>query len=292
METHDAVNLVGDPVGDLAEDSGREVEPVGSHEVLRLDRPQADNLLVSPPVTLNTNRLDRQQRRERLSDLVVETGLADLLDEDLVGVLGDLDLLAGDGTEDTDGESRSGEGVTADEVSGDVEETTEGADFVLEELTKGLDELELHVVEETTDVVVRLDRCRGTLERDRLDDIRVQSSLEEELDLAVVAASGLDLSVDLSSLRLEDLDEGVADDLALLLGVLNASELVEEKVGSVDDGKVHAKVLAEHLVDLSGLVHTKAAVVDHDGVEATEAKLLSSRNEEGRIEEKRRTGHR
>lgn len=45
-------------------------------------------------------------------------------------MLGNLDLSGVDLAENTDGESRSGEGVTANEVGGDVEETAEGADLV------------------------------------------------------------------------------------------------------------------------------------------------------------------
>ena len=99
--------------------------------------------------------------------------------------------------------------------------------------------------------MVRLDGRRRALEADRLDDVRVQGALEE-----------------LGRLLLEHLDERVADDLALGLGVLDALELAEEELGRVDDRQVDAEVLAEHLVDLLGLVQAQDAVVDHDGVEA------------------------
>ena len=141
----------------------------------------------------------------------------------------------------------------------------------LEELAERLDELELHVVEETTDVVVGLDGRRRSLEADRLDDVRVQGALQEPLDLATLAAGSLDLALNLGRLLLKHLDKSVADDLALLLGVGDAGELAEEEVGRVDNGQVDAEVLAEHLVDLLGFVHAEDAVVDHDGVEAARA---------------------
>lgn len=49
--------------------------------------------------------------------------------------------------------------------------------FILEELTKRLNELQLHVLLETTDIVVRLDGGGGSLEGGGLDDIGVQGAL-------------------------------------------------------------------------------------------------------------------
>jgi len=125
--------------------------------------------------------------------------------------------------------------------------------------------------------VVRLDGRRRALEADRLDDVRVQGALEEPLDLAALGARLLDVALELGRLLLEHLDERVADDLALGLGVLDALELAEEELGRVDDRQVDAEVLAEHLVDLLGLVQAQDAVVDHDGVE-------TARREERQLE--------
>ena len=100
------------------------------HEVLALHRPQRDDLLVRPLVAHDADGLHGQEHREGLRDLVVEVRLADLFDVDDVGVLEDGDLGAGDGAEDADRETWSGEGVALDEWSGNAEETTEGADFV------------------------------------------------------------------------------------------------------------------------------------------------------------------
>ena len=72
------------------------------------------------------------------------------------------------------------------------------AHLVLKELTQRLDELELHILLETAHVVVGLDGDGGTTEGDGLDDIGVERSLEEEVDVA-------DLGLDLLSLFLEHL---------------------------------------------------------------------------------------
>ena len=141
-----------------------------------------------------------------------------------------------------------------------------------EELAEGLDQLELHVREEPANVVMRLDRRARALEADALDDVRVERALQQPLDLALRRGAVLLLRLgggfDLRGLGLEDVDEGVADDLALLLGVLDALKAREEEVGRVDDGEVHAEVLVEHVVHLGRFVQPEHAVVHHDGVEA------------------------
>ena len=140
-----------------------------------------------------------------------------------------------------------------------------------EELAEGLDQLELHVREEPANVVMRFDRRARTLEADALDDVRVERALQQPLDLALRRGAVLLLRLgggfDLRGLGLEDVDEGVADDLALLLGVLDALKAREEEVGRVDDGEVHAEILVQHLVNLFCLIHAEDTVIHHDRVE-------------------------
>ena len=72
------------------------------------------------------------------------------------------------------------------------------------------------------------------------------------------------LALDLLDGALEDLDELMADDLALALGVGDALELTEEGLRSVDDAEVDLELAAEHLLDLGAFVETEQAVVDED----------------------------
>lgn len=88
------------------------------------------DLLIGPSITLYTDRLDRQQRSESLRDLIVQSSGSDLLDEDRIGVLTDLYLRGGHFSENPDRETRSREGVSTDEVGGNVEQSTEGSYFV------------------------------------------------------------------------------------------------------------------------------------------------------------------
>lgn len=90
------------------------------------------HLIVRPLVSSDSDGLDGQKRRKRLRNLVVKASGSNLLDVDGVGLLEDGDLVPGDGTEDSDGESRSGEGVSSDEVRRNAEESAEGSDLVWE----------------------------------------------------------------------------------------------------------------------------------------------------------------
>lgn len=73
-------------------------------------------LLVRPLVSHDTDSLHGQQDSERLADLVIQSCLAYLFDVYVICVLKNLDLLARYRAEDTDGESRSWEGVALDKV--------------------------------------------------------------------------------------------------------------------------------------------------------------------------------
>lgn len=95
----------------------------------RLKRVWTD-LLISALVTHHTDGFDRKKNRERLADLVIKSSGANLLDVNVVGLLQNFDLVAGDRTENTDSETWAWEGVTANEVGGDAKETAKRADFI------------------------------------------------------------------------------------------------------------------------------------------------------------------
>lgn len=85
--------------------------------------------------------------------MTVEASSLDLLDEDVIGLTSDRDLLRGDFAENANSDSRAGEGVPPDEILRNAKVGSEDADLVFEELAEGLDELEFHVLQETTDVL-------------------------------------------------------------------------------------------------------------------------------------------
>ena len=66
---------------------------------------------------------------------------------------------------------------------------------------------------------------------------------------------------------LEDPDEGLTDDLPLLLGVRHALEAVQEVPGGVDHDQAHAHVLPERLLDALPLAGPEEPGIDEDAGE-------------------------
>ena len=135
-----------------------EVEDIGAHEVLGLDSAQDDDVSPDALVTENTNtavsiktskglrNLNEKVSEHRfhsvyLSHLVVKTSFLNHADEDVVGLAGNLDSLLGNITEDTDGNTGTGEGVSVHEVLVDAKLATNCSDFILEEKSERLNEL-------------------------------------------------------------------------------------------------------------------------------------------------------
>ena len=102
--------------------------------------------------------------------------------------------------------------------------------------------------------MVGLDLLGGLrLGRRRLDDVGVERALGQEVDPA-----------ELAGLLLEDPDELVADDLPLLLGVLDAGEPGEEALPGVDHDQAHPEVALEGDPQQLRFLLAHQAVVDVD----------------------------
>src|SRR3954471_13384408 len=206
VEDHpvDVAQLVDHARRDLLEQVVRQAGPVGGHRVVGGHRADDDDRAVGALVALDADRADVGQDAERLPELAVQAGLADLVLEHEVRVTQQVEaLLRGLAPDDADREPGTRERLAPDQALGQAELCADGADLVLEERAQRLDELELQVVRQAADVVVRLDRRRAGAAA-RLDDVRVQRALHEVLGVA-----------ELRGLLLEDADELGADRLAL-----------------------------------------------------------------------------
>ena len=136
------------------------------------------------------------------------------------------------------------------------------ADLVLEEGPQRLDELELQVVGQPADVVVRLD----VAPRPRRRRDSTTSGYSVPCTRNSTARRRARLGDDLALGALEGADELASDDLALLLGVAHAVERVEERLRRVDDLQRDAGRGHEVALDLLGLALAEQAVVDeHTG---------------------------
>ena len=100
----------------------------------------------------------------------------------------------------------------------------EHADFVLEQLAQRLDELETHPLGKAADVVVALDHVRRADHRNALDHVRIQRALRQEVERS-----------ELGGFRLEDIDEGRADDFPLLLRVGDAGQPLQKQLRGVGE---------------------------------------------------------
>ena len=184
--------------------------------------------------------------------MAVEAGGADLLLQDRVGGAEDVEPLLVDlAADDADRQAGAGEGLAPDHPLGQAELGADGTDLVLEQHPQRLDQLELEIVGQAADIVVRLDR-RRVVTAARLDHVGVERALDQ--------IGGI---LELGRLLLEDTDELATDDLALALGLVLAGELVEKALlgFDVDEGDAELLEGGDHLL---GLVQPHQAVIDED----------------------------
>ncbi len=151
-----------------------------------------------------------------------------------------------------------GNGCRQTIASGQPQLEADLAHLVLEQRAQRLDQGELQVVRQAADVVVGLD-VRGARAAAGLHDVRVERALHQEVDrLAVRTGLGDHLAGGL----LEDPDELAPDDLALLLGVADAGQRVEEALRGVGHLQPYAGRRDEVTLHLLGLALAEQAVVD------------------------------
>lgn len=79
--------------------------------------------LTCSSVSHHTNSSDGQQSSKRLRDLIVKTRLSDFLDEDSVCLLGNFDLLPCDWAKNADSKTWSWEGMSANQMGGNAEQS-------------------------------------------------------------------------------------------------------------------------------------------------------------------------
>ena len=181
---------------------------------------------------------------------VIETFGAESGDEDVVGFLEDAYLLWCDVAKDSDAETRTWERVATEEVWRNVEGGSDAAYFIFEEEAERLDELEVHLLGKTADVVVALDFARRAIDGGGLDDVGVDGALAEPTRIFYFHCLGV-----------EDLDEICTDDFTFLLGLGDTGEIGHEAVGRIDtdDVEIHVLILCK---DALVFIFAEQTVVD------------------------------
>ena len=108
------------------------------------------------------------------------------------------------------------------------------------------------------------------------DDVGVQGALGEELHVVSGVLDGLGFLV-------ENIDEGVADDLALLFRVVHAGKQIEEEVGGLNVFEVQVEMFAQVTHHLFALVLPENAVVHENAVKLMADGLVQQHGHHGGI---------
>src|SRR5262249_48946529 len=131
---------------------------------------------------------------------------------------------------------------------------TETPHLILEQLPQRLDELEFHLLGQTTDVVMGLDHVglagAGTGGR---DDIRIDRAVRQEFHAGQLVC-----------FLIEYLDEGATDDLALLLRISDTREHRKEALFGIDPNDAYAEMLGKRTHHLVAFTEPQEPVIDED----------------------------
>jgi hypothetical protein len=109
------------------------------------------------------------------------------------------------------------------------------------------------------------------------DDIRVERPLRQEIEMP-----------ELPGFDFEHIDEGRADDLALLLRIRDMSELREEDVGRIDEMHRQLELLVT-LDDLRRLIQAQQPVVDEDALQLIADRAVNQCRRHGGVDAARQT---
>ena len=247
--------------------------PVCGHAVARLHRAQHAGLLVGAVVAHHADAAHGQQHGEGLPQRRVEVRRADFFVHDGVGPAQHVQARFGDLAQAAHREPRAGEGVAPEHVVRHAHGLARAAHLVLEQLAQRLDQLELHAFGQAADVVVALDHRARSAHADALDHVRVERALHEPLDV-----------LDLRGVLVEDLDELAADDLALLLGIGDARERVEEALSRVGDHQVQVETLPHGVLDRVAFVGAQEAIVHEDADQAIAQRFVAEHRRHRRVD--------
>ena len=203
-----------------------------------------------------------------------------LLAGDRVGLAQDVEPLAGDLADDPDAEAGAGERLPPDDLLGQARARSPTArTSSLNSVRSGSTSSNCRSSGRPPTLWWRLD-VGGAGAAAGLDDVGVERALHEELDrLARRAAASPTIS---RSACLEDPDELAADDLALLLGVGDPGERVEEALLARRRRAGRRRSRRRSPLDLLGLALAQQPVVDeHAGQLVADGPLHERRGDRG-----------
>src|SRR6185437_5919773 len=260
----DAAHLVDDAGGGRAQKFVAEGIGVRRHAVGGGYGAQGEHVIVGAAVAHHADAAHRQQHREGLPNGIIQTGAADLVEIDRVRLAQYFELVARNRAGHADREAGAGERMPPDEALRQAEFTAELAHLVLEQFAQRLDQFQLHPRRQAADIVMRLDGdARPAGETHRLNDVGIERALRQEIGPA-----------EFFRFLVEHVDEGSADDLALLFGVFDSGELAKEQIARVAMHQRNVVVAAEQFDDFLGFTLPQQAVIDEDAGELVADRLV------------------
>ena len=150
-----------------------------------------------------------------------------LLDVDAIGFPQQIEILTCDRPQDTNRKPRSGKWMTPQQLCRQPEMLAHLTHLILEQPLEGLHQFQVHLLRQSTDVMVRLDHRRRSRNRDRFDPVGIQGALSQHIDVA-----------DLRGLGFEHVDELTTNDLALLLRIGDTVQRLQKPSGGIDHGQM------------------------------------------------------
>ena len=190
-----------------------------------------------------------------------------LLDKDVIRQLQQVCVFTLHFAQDAHSESRPRERVSIDHLAGQAQFEADFAHLVLEQFAQWLDELHTHFLGQATHVVMRLDDVRLTrLSASGFDHVGVNRALREPVN-----------AFEFVRFLIEDIDEQAADDLALIFGVTNTLERIEEAIRGIHANHIDMHMLGKGLHDLVALVMAHQTMVNEYTNELIPDRLVQQR---------------
>ena len=246
---------------------------------------QGDDVVVGAAIAHHADGFNRQKDGEGLGCEVIPAfaavgfdGGAQLLHEDGVGLAQQIGVFLFHFAQDAHTQAGAGEGVAVDHVVGQAQGHAEFAHFVLEQIAQRLQQFQAQLFGQAADVVVAFDDdgffAFGAA---AFDHVGVNRALGQEGGAFACGVAGFEFF----GFGLENIDEELADDFSLLLGVAHAFEGIEKELAGIDAHHFGVELAREHVHDHVAFVQAQQAVIDEHAGELVANGAVNERGGHG-----------
>ena len=250
------------------------MRPIGRHRIRRGDSTQSYRMLVSTLITHHTYRTDSTQKnRSCLPDLVIQRNLnltilhicrntrckhltslfarqfhlivTKSANVDIISILQNTDFLRCDVAQDTDSKARSRERMTGNQMFGHSQLTPHTTYLILKQPLQRLTKLQVHLLRESTDIMMALDHLTRDIKR--LNAVGIDGSLCEPFGIG-----------NLLGLGIKHLHKVATDNLTFLFRICHTCQVGKEFLTGIDAYHIESQhlVVFHHLRKLILAQHT------------------------------------